>query len=209
MGKATNPKKKQQEQGKQMSMSYFSNNLLEQLGERAQNTPDFLELKNHEDIPVFVYGTLKEGMRNHHIIQGRPFLGKAKTTQSRFEMKQAQHSGFPVVMDVGVKASFNGRIYGEVFVVKPKDMLTLDRLEDNGGMYIRKLTYVTLLDQQMNLRTGVKNPVIQAWVYVGNPKVWGNRSDVYRCSYVTAAKDKEPENRFEWKESTLVYGMAH
>ena len=128
-------------------------------------TPDFIDRKLDRHIPVFVYGTLKKGLSNHYLLEGAPYLGSAITDTARFYMRETEH--FPIVFEAnGQKKVSAGKIFGEVYVVDPKRLLQLDRLEGNGYMYQRELVWTKLLDQD---RSTALLPHIKTWMYVGVP----------------------------------------
>lgn len=151
--------------------------LLEQLSRRwNERTPDYPERKLEGYVPVFVYGSLREGFMNHHILKGMPFLGRAHTTIEKFEMREASGGAFPVVFErePKIKKKRNpvvGKIYGEVYVVDPKTLCTLDRLENNGRMYQRSLQYVFLQQQRLRMNSTI-SPSIKCWMYLGVPEFW-------------------------------------
>lgn len=167
--------------GKPMRPPNDEPGIIEQLGNRFQKqSPDFLEIKTQGVIPVFVYGTLRRGFHNHHYLKGLPFLGEANTTIERFEMRDAGQGSFPVVFERELKIKGKkrnpvvGKIKGEVYAVDPRTMLALDRLENNGGMYTRHLTWVFLSDQAATEKTQIR-PSIKAWMYIGNEHYWQGR----------------------------------
>lgn len=155
--------------------------ILEQLAARFQwQTPDFLERKLEGVIPVFVYGTLRRGFHNHHLLKGLPYLGSGYTTVEKYELRDAGQGSFPVAFEKGIKQKSKkrnqnvGKIRGEIFAVDPKTLLSLDRLENNGGMYTRSLQYVFLEEQRMSDKSTVR-PSIKAWMYLGNETYWQGR----------------------------------
>ncbi len=71
---------------------------------------------------VFVYGTLKRGNGNHHLLAHSEFIGKA-TTAPEFRLLSAFRNVFPYLVP-GEKS-----IIGEVFEVDEATLRNLDRLE--------------------------------------------------------------------------------
>ena len=95
---------------------------------------------------VFVYGSLKRGFINHHVMAGTEFLG-AGVTQPGFAMLGlGRYPG--VVRGTAV-------IAGEVFAVPAPRMGRLDRLEDNGRVYRREVIPIRL-----------PSGVVDAWIYL-------------------------------------------
>jgi len=95
---------------------------------------------------VFVYGSLKRGFVNHHLIARAKFLGVG-TTRPGFAMLNLGR--YPGVV--------RGRaaIGGELFLVPQPLMSGLDRLEANGRVYRRELVPIT-----------TASGTIQAWIYI-------------------------------------------
>jgi gamma-glutamylaminecyclotransferase len=95
---------------------------------------------------VFVYGSLKRGFSNHHLIEPARFIGSGRTPP-RFDMLDL--GGFP--------GAIHGKhsMTGEVYEVDPQIMVRLDRLEGNGTLYLRRKFPVSVEGRQ-----------IQAWIYL-------------------------------------------
>jgi gamma-glutamylcyclotransferase (GGCT)/AIG2-like uncharacterized protein YtfP len=73
-------------------------------------------------VTLFVYGTLKRGLRNHHWMQGGRFLGEA-VTEGRFRLFDC--GGFPGL----VQDPSGYQVRGEVWEVPPGVKRRLDVLE--------------------------------------------------------------------------------
>ena len=86
---------------------------------------------------VFVYGTLKAGHGNHHVLGRNPRLVGRATTHNKYRMLLA---GFPVILEDpdGVP------VVGEVYEVSIDILADLDRLEGEGRMYHRRTRFVRL-----------------------------------------------------------------
>jgi len=80
---------------------------------------------------VFVYGSLKRGFVNHHVMTGTKFLGTGITQPGFAMIDLGRYPG--VIQGTAV-------IAGEVFAVPTPLMGRLDRLEDNGRVYRREVT---------------------------------------------------------------------
>lgn len=84
----------------------------------------------HPDLhPVFVYGTLLRGERNHRLLTHARFVGE-DLTEPGFEL--AHLGGFP-----GMCAAREGTVAGEVYAVDAGTLAELDRLEDHPRFYLR------------------------------------------------------------------------
>lgn len=79
---------------------------------------------------VFVYGTLRRGGSNHHLLGAARYLGRFRT-EPAYTMLNLGH--YP-----GVIAPGGGSILGEVYGVSPRLLRDLDRLEDVPRLYRRE-----------------------------------------------------------------------
>jgi gamma-glutamylaminecyclotransferase len=97
---------------------------------------------------VFVYGTLRQGERNHGLLETAkaPFLGPAILPQATLYT----HGDIPFIV-----SSSTGGVVGEVYQVDKKLLKRLDWLEQHPDLYRRKLVKI--------LRE-FQNP-LEVWVY--------------------------------------------
>lgn len=98
---------------------------------------------------VFVYGSLKRGFGNSHLLQTAKFLCKTTTFYPEYKMKS--FGGFPAV------GSGKHYISGELYEVDDATLQSLDWLESNGDFYQRE--EVPLVNHKGNA------PII-AWMYM-------------------------------------------
>lgn len=181
---------------------YQSNGILEDLGRRYnKNSPDFLERKLEGQIPVFVYGTLRQGFSNHGLLKGMPYLGVGVSAIEKFEMREPHHGGFPLLFENGQRTNsgnvMSGKVHGEVYVVDPLTLLELDRLEGNGFMYQRSKQWITLKDQQVASKNNFK-PCIQAWMYVACKPFWRDKVTTSVPSRITNSI-----RHYDWADSFM------
>ena len=107
----------------------------------------------------FVYGTLKRGFNNHHLIEGLHCIGEGVTIEKRFRMVQLQtrvaRGNF---FCPGVQIETDGlQIRGELYsVMEEKTKQALDRLEDEGIRYKKQPVPVRLDNGEE----------VEAWIYV-------------------------------------------
>ncbi|MCH8503143.1 MAG: gamma-glutamylcyclotransferase [Ectothiorhodospiraceae bacterium] len=92
---------------------------------------------------VFVYGTLRQGGSNHHLLFAARYLGRFRT-QAVFTMLNLGY--YPGVVSQGADS-----IVGEVYSVTPRQLCELDRLEDVPRLYRREV---------------LATPWGRAWVYL-------------------------------------------
>lgn len=86
---------------------------------------------------VFVYGTLKRGFSNHHILSGRSSLVSSDASIDGFKLFDL--GAFPAAI---MSADANDRIHGEVFEIHHDKLghtlAALDRLEGHPTFYERQ-----------------------------------------------------------------------
>jgi gamma-glutamylcyclotransferase (GGCT)/AIG2-like uncharacterized protein YtfP len=99
--------------------------------------------------PVFVYGSLKRGERNHHWIAAGTYRGEALLPGARLY----DLGPFPMAVASDDPAD---TIAGELYAVTPAMLAALDRFEGVPRLYER---------QSWRLADGS-----QAWVYVGRQR---------------------------------------
>ena len=118
---------------------------------------------------VIVYGTLKSGKSNNHVLDGATFIGDCLVRDHKL-----YNSGFPVACP-----SKGDTLVGEVWQIDTeKDTLRrLDGLEghrgnhaDSGSMYFRHTVTAYL-----------ENGNIEGDMYVGNPHTWRDFKGMKEC----------------------------
>ncbi len=101
---------------------------------------------------VFVYGTLRSGEVNHHLLETARYCG-SHTTQPHYKMFSL--GTYPAVVGGGPD-----RILGEVYQVDARTMSRLDWLEGYPVAYKRKL---------------ISTPWGRAWIYLYRASVRGRK----------------------------------
>ncbi len=99
---------------------------------------------------IFVYGTLRKGMGNHHLLEGSGFLGMGETVV-RYGM-YVLPGGIPYVKR---RSERKAVIVGEVYEVDEDTLRRIDQLEGHPDFYRRRLVPVMLNGEEK----------IQAWLY--------------------------------------------
>lgn len=89
---------------------------------------------------VFVYGSLKRGYHNHHLLMHSRFIGTGRTPP-RFDLLDL--GSFPAAI------AGKHQMTGEVFEIDNETLKDLDRLEGNGFMYLRKQIPVVVAGRQI------------------------------------------------------------
>ena len=115
--------------------------------------PFTYKYKSKETYKVFVYGTLKSGQSNHHLLKDSKFLGKAKTIL-KYAMVDNFNSTYPYMLGVH-KDGFN--IEGEVYEVDEGIKKVLDALEGVPSVYI---------EDEITVKLDDSNTCIKAICYV-------------------------------------------
>jgi gamma-glutamylaminecyclotransferase len=92
---------------------------------------------------VFVYGTLRRGEVNHHLLKDAALLGE-HVTPPRYKMLNL--GAYPGVVDGGSTA-----IVGEIYRITQKQFTDLDRLEAYPKLYGRRK---------------IRSPWGRAWIYL-------------------------------------------
>lgn len=118
-----------------------------------------------QDIPVFVYGTLKADGSNHNLISGKhagaSFIGSAITSEAKWAM--VSFFKYP-----GVRGDKKNRIWGELYMVDKICLEEIDTLENNGKLFQREKIKVTLTEDDSEW---------DAWMYVMLPNKLGPQDD--------------------------------
>lgn len=92
---------------------------------------------------VFVYGTLRRGEANQHLLRAARCLGRHKT-EPRYTMFSL--GAWPAITDGG-----NTAIVGDVFRVDTPTVAMLDEFENHPNEYVRRR---------------IETPFGNAWVYI-------------------------------------------
>lgn len=124
---------------------------------------------------VFVYGTLRRGESNSHMLRGtdNKCLGPAVTAGSGYKM--ARHGTVPFTSDGG-----SHQVIGELWSVSDTTFARLDRLEGHPRLYRRRRRWFW---------TTVPGGAVRwrGWIYLCNGNGWGttsvkpDRNGLLRC----------------------------
>lgn len=105
------------------------------------------------EIFLFIYGSLKKGFDNHHIIEKATYISKAMTVD-KFAMYKNKKGDYPYL----VKNEHIDNINGEVYKINRKDLLRkIDEFEDSPNYYQREKI-------KIKTRSGIKT----AYTYFSN-----------------------------------------
>lgn len=103
-----------------------------------------------EAIPVFVYGTLRRGQANHHLLREAHWGGEQRLPGARL------HDLWPFPMAIATPDTAADAVQGELWWVDAATLARLDHLEGHPRLYERR---------RLALASGQR-----AWVYLGRPK---------------------------------------
>lgn len=160
---------------------------------RNSESPDFLELKAFENIPIFVYGPEMTGGKLNKFVTSDPstiFLGEAKSCTESYVMEKADWDG-PVLFKSGAVQN-SRRVYGEVYLVSPRVILNLDKLNANQEVTKREKFYFWLMEQTVKDKPNL-HPALKCWVYLADWDYWETQQTV---SMETKKSGKE--EYYEW-----------
>jgi gamma-glutamylaminecyclotransferase len=104
---------------------------------------------------VFVYGTLRQGFRNHHVMETAGVLVGPAITQGRHLLALLRPTDIPALFHP-MQAGQGSFIQGEVYQVDDWGLAVLDRLERHPGWYSREDIPVLL---------GGQDSPFMAWCY--------------------------------------------
>ena len=103
--------------------------------------------------PVFVYGTLMQGQRAHHMLRGARYAGKCKLHS---------HAMYHLGRYPGIVPMEGETVWGELYYVNREMLRTMDEYEEEGSLYLRR-------EVEVELQTGT----VLAQAYIYNQDVTG------------------------------------
>jgi len=132
-------------------------------------------IKHDETKLIFVYGSLKQGFSNHHIIEKATYQGRAQT-KKRYGMFQEENANYPYLIN---KCSPKyHHIEGELYEIQSDDILKqIDKFEDAPEYYQRETIDIKIADgkikkaQSYFLREGripLKQTPLREWTEDNN-----------------------------------------
>lgn len=150
--------------------------IIDELLMRKRFSPDFGNVRNREDILLFVYDEFQRQGSMNPVLSESKFLGQGRTAANNFQMKNGRHN-VPVVLSNNSKGDSNkGFIRGEVYAVPPETLLQVDKMNSNTVRFRRQKKYIFLLDQEYQTKKGNKRPSVECFMYLGVPEFWENQT---------------------------------
>jgi gamma-glutamylcyclotransferase (GGCT)/AIG2-like uncharacterized protein YtfP len=127
---------------------------------------------------VFVYGTLKRGFCNHHLLKNSVFAGSASTA-SAYRLLDGE---FPVIRDRGPDRL---QVSGELYDVDDATLARLDELEGvSEGMYDRATIEVATVTPPHERSL--------AFAYIGCGPYWDSQS-------LPSCRTLDAQGHIDWK----------
>lgn len=169
--------------------------LTDELFERQNDTtPDWLEIKRFENIPIFVFGQERAGGRFHSILKDSIWLGEGRTVTHSYLMERTEYDG-PVVWHCKHTSVNSHSVHGDVYLVPPKVVLNLDFVNANNEMSRREKNFVWLYDQPLKSKDGKGfRPSLKCWMWLGQEKFWEDQTTLRMATKENPAGQKY----FEW-----------
>ena len=139
---------------------------------------------------LFVYGTLRQGGTNHHLIFGSPFLGVATTADSYVMVTQKSRS-FPYIFKHSDHHTVP--VQGEMYEINQETLRRLDILEGHPDHYRRQQILVTSKkgDAYACAAYILEDPdmIQEITAELGTRFVFVRDGDWTECKHVTVSKE--------------------
>lgn len=108
----------------------------------------FSKEDEHYEVYLFVYGSLKKGFENEHVLDKAKYISKA-TTVRKFAMYEAKGGDYPYL----IKGKPLNYIEGEIYRIARKDLLKkIDLFEGSPDYYTREAIEVKSRSFETNKR---------------------------------------------------------
>jgi gamma-glutamylcyclotransferase (GGCT)/AIG2-like uncharacterized protein YtfP len=149
-------------------------------------TPDMAYLQaTYTHVPVFIYGTMKEGFSEHDRLRGTPRFATGVTVQSNYEMYRLD--GDPLCF-FRPNSDVRAIIQGEIYVVPVPVLFELDAYHQNGMFHTRLNRAVRFFEKEGKRR---RQRITQCWFYQANPDAFKHRmSEASQITPFYPRKDK-------------------
>jgi gamma-glutamylaminecyclotransferase len=145
-------------------MSYLEDleRLQAQLGAFSSETPEYAKDQRHF---LFVYGTMKRGLRNHKRLEKAKFVGEGVSVGNAYLMWTKRLPGVPGKRLLAPVLTLDGvfRIRGEVYEVDGPTLAHIDLCEGHPVIYERMKCDYDLFEA---------NKTLTAWTYM-----WGAHAE--------------------------------
>lgn len=171
----------------------------------SEYTPDIAFLEEQQRCLIFVFDDMMAGKANADLIvsasvTGRWPIAHVYTEDKFFFWKKDLGSlSYPIALDKAVSGYTEfkydkepGKIWGQLYAVRPQAFIRLDIERENGVQYTRRQVQVRLPYVRSNPIPDIKEAFFWPWMYVGNHEYWDDQ-----LAGVISSKpiDKTPDNR--------------
>lgn len=175
---------------------------VELLEERDDFTPDFYKFRDKEEVPLFVFDSMKwGGSRNTILLKNCNYYGTAHTVQKNWrlykpEKRRLETLAFQVTESKeGVQASIRGELWG----VSPEHILDIDEYLRNT-MAVQRVQRLVICEEQEPYKPNgswkVKHRAVEkAYLYVAKTRYWdaGTAGNLEPCVRVTYTGETVPD----------------
>lgn len=161
-----------------------------------KHTPDLWKLEQFAFQNIFVSDDLMTGKKHHSIIKDAAYSGEPihpvcyTFDKFTFFKKDLGEHSFPVSLPWDYRPTSHlrwpvvpARVKGELYTIRPKSFIELDKLRLNGVQFHRQRVRVVLpyrevrFDKKHILPNITDDYILTttAWMYVGAPKYWDDQ----------------------------------
>jgi gamma-glutamylcyclotransferase (GGCT)/AIG2-like uncharacterized protein YtfP len=136
-------------------------------------SPDIPDLEWKNGHVLFTYGTLKSGFSRHDFLlhEGAQFIAAAATTHTyALYYNPKAKDPFPILIPP-IQGHPQGNVLGQLWLVRPKTIIELDKLERNRELYNRMKMNVQVLSKPHH-NAFQQYASIYAWGYMGMALAW-------------------------------------
>ncbi len=178
---------------------------------RTDFTPDISELEQHEYQLLFVYGETQRGHPAFPIVnEGSAHICTAFTNTPGFTLWKRNRGLASTVVALSAPLpekdaaplfppthfgvlTPSSRIKGELYAIRPYQMMELDKYHLNGYHYLRRRVHLAIPYSQVmwlkhpylnpttvyssTYKTDTKIRIVKAWMYLGIPEYWEPQLD--------------------------------
>jgi gamma-glutamylcyclotransferase (GGCT)/AIG2-like uncharacterized protein YtfP len=151
-------------------------------------SPDMGLLQEHQRCLIFVFDDMMAGMRNADLIVETSVTGRWPLahvyTEDKFYFwkKDLGALSYPIALDKPVSGYTEfrhdkepGKIWGELYAIRPSAFNKLDTERENGVQYTRRRVNVKCYYTHANPIPEIRETILPAWMYVGNHEYWDDQ----------------------------------
>ena len=114
---------------------------------------------------AIVYGTLMQGERAAHFLEGASYLGRCQLPD---------HAMYHLGSYPGIQPCVGETVYGELYLISDEMLRKLDQYEDEGTLYDRKVVTVWMEDRPIEASAYIYKKSVADFPIMR--KAWNERS---------------------------------